>query len=55
MIIGFVSDKDISGILEILPKEANYIFCQANIPRALNSKELLIQSKKITILILIIT
>ena len=45
MIIGFVSDKDISGILEILPKEANYIFCQANIPRALNSKELLIQSK----------
>ena len=45
MIMGFVSDKDVSGILELLPKEANYIFCEANIPRALNSKELLKQAK----------
>ena len=43
--MGFVSDKDVSGILELLPKEANYIFCEANIPRALNSKELLKQAK----------
>ena len=41
MILGFVSDKDISGILKILPKQASYIFCQANIPRALNAKDLL--------------
>ncbi len=41
MILGFVSDKDISSILSLLPKEANYIFCQANIPRALPAIELL--------------
>ncbi len=40
MILGFVSDKDISSILSLLPKEANYIFCQANIPRALSASEL---------------
>ncbi len=45
MILGFVSDKDISGILKLLPKEANYIFCEANIPRALNYNELLNQAK----------
>jgi dihydrofolate synthase / folylpolyglutamate synthase len=46
MIIGFVSDKDISGILKLLPKQANYIFCEAKIPRALKSKELLMQSEE---------
>ena len=46
MVLGFVSDKDISGILKLMPKEAKYIFCEANIPRALNSKELLNQAKK---------
>ena len=46
MVLGFVSDKDISGILELMPKEAKYIFCEANIPRALNSKELLNQANK---------
>jgi dihydrofolate synthase/folylpolyglutamate synthase len=46
MVLGFVSDKDISGILELMPKEAKYIFFEADIPRALNSKELLNQAKK---------
>lgn len=45
MIIGFVSDKDISGILELLPKNANFVFCEANIPRALKSNILLSQAK----------
>ena len=40
MILGFVSDKDISSILSLLPKDANYIFCQADIPRALPANEL---------------
>lgn len=40
MIVGFVNDKDISNILEILPKDANYYFCQAKIPRALEAKQL---------------
>lgn len=35
MVIGMVQDKDISKILALLPKEANYVFCQADIPRAL--------------------
>ena len=46
MILGFVSDKDISGILELLPKAANYIFCQASIPRALDALELSIIAQK---------
>ena len=45
MILGFVSDKDISSILSLLPKEANYVFCQANIPRALPAIELMNKAK----------
>ena len=40
MVIGMVNDKDISTILKMLPKEAVYYFCKANIPRALDQKEL---------------
>lgn len=50
MILGFVLDKDISGILELLPKQANYVFCQANIPRALNTHELSTQAKRFEII-----
>jgi dihydrofolate synthase / folylpolyglutamate synthase len=45
MILGFVSDKDISTILSLLPKEANYIFSQANIQRALPANQLLEKAK----------
>lgn len=37
MILGFVSDKDISGALALLPQNANYVFCQASIPRAFDA------------------
>ena len=37
---GMVKDKDINDILELLPKEASYYFCQAKIPRALEAGEL---------------
>jgi dihydrofolate synthase/folylpolyglutamate synthase len=40
LVIGFVQDKDISGMLEILPKNASYYFCAAKIPRAMPSLEL---------------
>ena len=40
MVIGMVGDKDVSAILEILPKDANYIFCQPNINRALSVHDL---------------
>lgn len=37
---GVVNDKDISGMLALLPKDAQYYFCQAQIPRALDAREL---------------
>ena len=36
-VLGMVSDKDISKILELLPKTATYYFCKANIPRAMEA------------------
>jgi dihydrofolate synthase / folylpolyglutamate synthase len=40
MVWGAVKDKDIDSLLEILPKEASYYFCQAKIPRAMPADEL---------------
>jgi dihydrofolate synthase/folylpolyglutamate synthase len=40
MVIGMVQDKDISKILTLLPKEARYVFCQADLPRALAAEVL---------------
>jgi dihydrofolate synthase/folylpolyglutamate synthase len=37
---GAVKDKDVSGILRLLPKDANYYFCQAKIPRAMDAHQL---------------
>ena len=39
-VLGVVSDKDIDGMLALLPREAIYYFCKADIPRALNAAEL---------------
>ncbi|MBN1463724.1 MAG: bifunctional folylpolyglutamate synthase/dihydrofolate synthase [Paludibacteraceae bacterium] len=36
IIIGFVEDKKIDGILTMLPKDAKYYITQASVPRALN-------------------
>ncbi|MFT2007715.1 bifunctional folylpolyglutamate synthase/dihydrofolate synthase [Pontibacter sp. 13R65] len=44
MVFGTVNDKDISSVLELLPKNYQYYFCQANIPRALAVTELLEQA-----------
>ncbi len=35
IVVGFVNDKDISGILDLLPKNASYYFTNAHIERAL--------------------
>lgn len=40
IILGMVKDKNISTILSFFPKEATFIFCQADLPRALPAKEL---------------
>ena len=37
MVIGMVKDKDRSAVLRLLPVDATYYFCQANIPRALDA------------------
>ena len=39
-VLGMVNDKDVSAILEMLPKTATYYFCNAAIPRALEAQEL---------------
>jgi dihydrofolate synthase/folylpolyglutamate synthase len=39
-VFGMVNDKDPDKVLALLPKNAIYYFCKANIPRALNEKEL---------------
>lgn len=40
MVIGFVNDKDISKILNMLPKKWEYYFCQPDIPRGLSTEVL---------------
>ena len=45
-VLGMVSDKDISKMLYMLPKNATYYFCKANIPRALPASALSLQASK---------
>ncbi|MDH6355025.1 dihydrofolate synthase/folylpolyglutamate synthase [Dysgonomonas sp. PH5-45] len=40
IVIGMVNDKDISHVLELLPKKATYYFTRADIPRALSDEDL---------------
>ena len=35
IVIGFVKEKDVKGVLELFPKEAHYYFCSPNIKRGL--------------------
>ena len=37
IVFGMVNDKDINGVLALLPKQATYYFTQASVPRALDS------------------
>lgn len=45
IVLGLVGDKDVDGILALLPKDANYIFCEPSIPRALNTDDLAKKAK----------
>ena len=45
-VLGFVKDKKIESILKLLPKDAVYYFCKANIPRGLDQNELLKSGKR---------
>ena len=44
--MGMVNDKHIDGVLELLPKDAHYIFTKASIRRALDEHELLDKARK---------
>jgi dihydrofolate synthase/folylpolyglutamate synthase len=46
MVIGMVNDKEISTVLQRMPKDAAYYFCQANIPRALDANQLAMEAAK---------
>ena len=40
IVFGVVNDKDLSSIVDLLPKKATYYFCKPNIPRGLDTEEL---------------
>jgi dihydrofolate synthase/folylpolyglutamate synthase len=40
LLLGFVNDKDIQGILNYLPVEAEYYFTRLSVPRTMNENEL---------------
>lgn len=44
MVIGFVNDKDVGHILEMMPRDARYIFTQASIPRAMEAGTLAVRA-----------
>jgi len=46
-VLGMVNDKDISGILNLLPENATYYFCKPDIPRGLDAEELAEQAKAV--------
>ena len=46
IVFGMVDDKDISSVLNLLPKDAEYYFTQATIPRALDAQFLTEQAAK---------
>ncbi len=46
IVFGMVNDKDISGVLQILPPNATYYFTKASVKRALPENELLALAEK---------
>lgn len=46
IVIGMVKDKDISGVLQLLPTDARYYFCQPDLERALSATDLAEQAAK---------
>jgi dihydrofolate synthase/folylpolyglutamate synthase len=40
IIVGFVNDKNIEAIIQLFPKEADYYFTKADIPRSLHENDL---------------
>lgn len=49
MVIGMVKDKDVSSVLQILPKDASYYFCAPAIERGLPAKDLALQANALNL------
>jgi dihydrofolate synthase / folylpolyglutamate synthase len=49
-VMGVVNDKDISKILNMLPKEATYYFCKPDIPRGLDAESLKLKAESFGII-----
>ncbi|MCC7401166.1 MAG: bifunctional folylpolyglutamate synthase/dihydrofolate synthase [Chitinophagaceae bacterium] len=47
LIIGMVKDKEVEKVISLLPREADYYFTKAHIPRALPEDQLAIKAKSI--------
>lgn len=47
VVIGFVADKDRANLLAVLPKQADYYFCQAETPRSLPVAALAAEAKSV--------
>lgn len=45
IVLGMVADKDIDRVLALLPQEATYYFCKADIPRGLDASTLAEQGR----------
>jgi dihydrofolate synthase / folylpolyglutamate synthase len=45
-VVGMVNDKDVSGVLKLLPKDALFYFTKASIPRALHENELALLARQ---------
>ncbi|MGZ3920784.1 MAG: bifunctional folylpolyglutamate synthase/dihydrofolate synthase, partial [Bacteroidia bacterium] len=45
-VFGTVNDKEVTKILSMLPKEADYYFVKASVPRALDEEQLMVQAAK---------
>jgi dihydrofolate synthase/folylpolyglutamate synthase len=50
IVFGMVSDKDIDEVLELMPKDATYYFCKANIFRALDASTLKLKAAEFDLL-----
>ncbi|MCD7714320.1 MAG: bifunctional folylpolyglutamate synthase/dihydrofolate synthase [Prevotella sp.] len=40
IVFGMVDDKDVGGVMDLLPRDAEYFFCQAGIKRAIEARKL---------------
>lgn len=45
VVLGMVNDKDIARMLDLLPQNARYYFCKADIPRGMDAAELMERAK----------